>query len=150
MSTSDAPEAELAVEFDHVYSRVYLAFHRRDGVNRELSAASRAVLTHLSFAGPITIGEATAHLDRAQSVVSDIVTQLESHGWVERRRDDADKRRVLIWLTPDGMDLLRRDSAVLGYGRLAAAITRVGQDEVIAALATLDKLVEAARPPDED
>jgi hypothetical protein len=47
---------------------VYLTFHRRDGPRSQLTNASVAVLEHLALAGPLTIGEAAAHLCRAQSV----------------------------------------------------------------------------------
>jgi DNA-binding MarR family transcriptional regulator len=42
-----------------------------------LPNASLAVLEHLAHAGPFTVGEAAAHLSRAQSVVSEIVSHLE-------------------------------------------------------------------------
>ena len=37
--------------------------------------------------GPLTVGDIALHLYRVQSVVSDIVTQLESKGVLERERD---------------------------------------------------------------
>jgi hypothetical protein len=66
------------------------------------------------MARPLTIGEAAAHLDRAQSVVSEIVSHLEDDGLLERERDPADRRRTLVWLTPAGQSALRRDREVLG------------------------------------
>jgi hypothetical protein len=78
LPAGDSPgSGEAAVEFDRLFQAVYLTFHRRDGKRSELSGASRAVLAHLAMAGPVTVGEAARHLDRAQSVVSDIVTQLQ-------------------------------------------------------------------------
>jgi DNA-binding MarR family transcriptional regulator len=62
-----------------LFPAVHLRLHRRDG-NRELSGASRAVLMHLAQTGPMTIGECARHLGRAQSVVSEIVDQLERQG----------------------------------------------------------------------
>ena len=105
MSDSDA--------FCELFPKAYLAFHRRDGRRGGLSNASRAVLTHLVGSGPITIGEAADHLDRAQSVVSEIVSQLEGHGLVEREPDPSDRRRTLVWLTDAGLTRLRDDSDVL-------------------------------------
>ena len=48
--------------------------------------ASRAVLEHLAMAGPLTIGEAAGHLNRAQSVVSEIVSHLTDQELLERKR----------------------------------------------------------------
>jgi DNA-binding MarR family transcriptional regulator len=122
------PAADAA-RFEELFQAVYLAFHRRDGKRSELSSASRAVLTHLSRSGPLTVGEAALHLDRAQSVVSDIVTQLEGKGLLERERDPADRRRTLVWLTPAGLARLARDREVLDTARLAAALDAVPADE---------------------
>jgi DNA-binding MarR family transcriptional regulator len=40
-------------------------------------------------------------------------------------RDPADRRRTLVWLTPAGIEALRRDAEVLAEDALAAAITRM-------------------------
>ena len=112
-------ERAQAERFAELFRAVYLTFHRRDGPRSQLAGASRSVLEHLALAGPLTIGEAAAHLARAQSVISEIVTHLERQGLLERENDPADRRRTLIWLTPTGHEALRRDREVLGdpHGR---------------------------------
>jgi DNA-binding MarR family transcriptional regulator len=117
---NDAPTAAQA--FADLFSSTYLQFHRRDGKRADLSAASRAVLQHLALAGPLTIGEAARHLDRAQSVVSDIVTQLEGKGLLEREPDPTDRRRTFVWLTPEGLAVLARDREVLSTELLTRAM----------------------------
>ncbi len=148
MSTKESDR--LAMQLDDAFQRVYLAFHRRDGRTRDLSSASRAVLVHLTHSGPVTIGEAAAHLDRAQSVVSDIVTQLEGNGLVERQRDPADRRRVLVWLTDAGVDAVRYDASVLSHERLADAIGRLDPEVVESAVDVLHVLARSARQPHEN
>lgn len=106
------PDADVE-RFCELFPAAYLAFHRRDGKRDQLTGASRAVLLHLAQSGPLTVGEAAVHLDRAQSVVSDIVSQLEGHGYVERENDPDDRRRSLVWLTESGRDRLERDARVL-------------------------------------
>jgi DNA-binding MarR family transcriptional regulator len=95
-------------EFAELFRAVYLTFHRRDGSRSQLPNASLAVLEHLAHAGPLTVGEAAAHLNRAQSVVSEIVSHLERQGMLERESDPADRRRTLVWLTGAGQDTVRR------------------------------------------
>jgi DNA-binding MarR family transcriptional regulator len=141
-------EHQRAEQFAERFRAVYLTFHRRDGPRGQLQGASRAVLEHLAMAGPLTIGEAAAHLDRAQSVVSEIVSHLESRGLLERERDPADRRRTLVWLTPAGQGALRRDREVLGLDLLAGALARLPADQADTLIAGLQDLVQAANQPD--
>ena len=133
-------EQARAERFAGLFHGIYLAFHRRDRPRSELTGASRAVLEHLALAGPLTIGEAAAHMRRAQSVISEIVTHLERDGLLERENDPGDRRRTLIWLTPGGHEALRRDREVLDHDLLARALARLppGQaDELNAAMRAL-------------
>jgi DNA-binding MarR family transcriptional regulator len=136
-------ERERAERFAVLFRAVYLTFHRRDGPRGQLPGASRAVLEHLALAGPLTIGEAAAHLSRAQSVVSEIVSHLTDQGLLERESDPADRRRTLIWLTPAGHDALRRDREVLGVDLLAGAFARMPPDQADALIKGLDALVHS-------
>jgi DNA-binding MarR family transcriptional regulator len=118
-----------AQRFADQFPEIYLRFHRRDEKHSELSGASRAVLTHLAMTGPLTVGEAAGHLQRAQSVVSEIVTQLAAKGLLERWRDPRDRRRTLVWLTPSGLQFLERDRDVLSVDLLSAAFAELTEAE---------------------
>jgi DNA-binding MarR family transcriptional regulator len=143
-------EQERAERFAERFRAVYLTFHRRDGPRSQLQGASRAVLEHLAMAGPLTVGEAAAHLNRAQSVISEIVSHLEDQGLLERESDPADRRRTLVWLTPAGHGALRRDREVLGLDLLASALARVPAGQADSLIAGLQALVQAAGQPDQD
>jgi DNA-binding MarR family transcriptional regulator len=139
-------DQQRAERFAERFRAVYLTFHRRDGPRSQLQGASRAVLEHLAMAGPLTIGEAAAHLNRAQSVISAIVSHLEEQGLLERESDPADRRRTLIWLTPAGHSALRQDREVLGLDLLARAFARVPPRQADELVAGLQALVQAAGP----
>jgi len=139
-------DTESAGEFEQLFRAVYLTFHRRDAPRSQLPNASLAVLEHLALAGPLTIGEAAAHLRRAQSVVSEIVSHLERQGLLERESDPADRRRTLIWLTSDGQAILHRQREVLSQERLTAALGRMPPVQVGALLAALRTLIQSATP----
>ena len=136
-----------AAAFASLFRALYLTYHRRDGPRSGLAGASRAVLGHLAHTGPLTIGEAAVHLDRAQSVVSEIVDGLERRGLLLRDRDPADRRRTLVWLTPAGLDALRRDGEVLAEDVLAAAMARMADGDRTALLTGAAALLAAAPPP---
>lgn len=140
-------ERDRAERFAELFRAVYLTFHRRDGPRGQLAGASRAVLEHLAMAGPLTIGEASAHLSRTQSVVSEIVGHLADQGLLEREADPADRRRTLIWLSPAGHDRLRQDREVLGLDLLTRAFATLPPGESDALMEGLRALVRAADQP---
>jgi DNA-binding MarR family transcriptional regulator len=133
-----------ADDFCEAFPETFLAFHRRDGRRSELTNASRAVLQHLALTGPVSIGEAARHLERAQSVVSDIVSQLESHGLLEREPDPDNRRRTLVWLTATGFERLRADADVLDRRRVAEAMDQLDETTQRALIDGLRALVAAA------
>jgi DNA-binding MarR family transcriptional regulator len=139
-----------AASFAALFRTIYLTYHRRDGPRSGLTGASRAVLGHLAHTGPLTIGEAALHLDRAQSVVSEIVDGLERRGLLIRDRDPADRRRTLVWLTPAGIEALRRDAEVLSEDALAAAIARMTDSDRTSLLTGAAALLAAAPPPQKE
>jgi DNA-binding MarR family transcriptional regulator len=139
-------EQVRAERFGTLFRAVYLTFHRRDRPRSELPGASRAVLEHLALAGPLTIGEAAAHMHRAQSVISEIVTHLERDGLLERESDPADRRRTLIWLTTGGNEALRRDREVLDVDLLARAMAQLPPGQADALNAAMRGLIECAQP----
>ena len=134
---------EAAEIFARQFPAMYLRFHRRDAKGTALTPASRAVLQHLALAGPVTVGELCGHLDRTQSVVSDIVAHLEEDGLVERQDDPADRRRRLVWLSPSGHELLARDHDVLSVELLERAFAELPDSERRALLEAVDALLRA-------
>ena len=138
-------EQARAERFAELFHAVYLTFHRRDRPRGELPGASRAVLEHLALAGPLTVGEAAAHMRRAQSVISEIVTYLERDGLLERENDPGDRRRTLIWLTPGGHEALRRDREVLGLDLLTRAMALLTPGQADGLNAGLRALIECAQ-----
>jgi DNA-binding MarR family transcriptional regulator len=128
MSRRSEPKA-AAETYAELFPAIYLRFHRRDGKRRELSSASRGVLLHLAGTGPLTVSDCAKHLGRAQSVVSEIVDQLEGHGLLARVRDDADRRRTLVWLTDSGRERLVEEQQVLSTAALEHAFAGMTSKE---------------------
>jgi DNA-binding MarR family transcriptional regulator len=135
--------AHQAREFGALFPAVYLRFHRRDGKRRELPSASGAVLHHLMMSGPLAVGELARHLDRAQSVVSEIVLHLERDGFLERQRDATDRRRSLVWLSERGLALLEQQREVLSGELLVRAFSRMTPADGAALLQGMRALITA-------
>jgi DNA-binding MarR family transcriptional regulator len=138
------PTETTARAYAALFPAVYLRFHRRDGKRRDLSGASRAVLLHLAQTGPLTVGECARHLGRAQSVVSEIVDQLEANRLLARVRDEADRRRVLVWLTDEGRSRLTDEQEVLSVDALERAMASMKPRERAMLIEGTRALVEAA------
>jgi DNA-binding MarR family transcriptional regulator len=136
--------AEAAAEYLRLFPNVYLRFHRRDSKRSEMSGASRGVLLHLAQSGPLTVGECARHLQRAQSVVSEIVDQLQKHGYLARVRDHNDRRRTLVWLTDQGRALLVADQEVLSREALERALAQMKPQDRIRLLKSTQALIDAA------
>jgi DNA-binding MarR family transcriptional regulator len=101
------------------------------------------------LSGPVTIGEMGKHLDRAQSVVSEIVDHLEKGGLLERIRDPRDRRRTLVWLTDAGIALLEREREVLSVELLTRAMARMRDEDRTALLSGMRALLAAQAAPTE-
>ena len=140
--TVDAKQA--ALEYLRLFPNVYLRFHRRDPKHGEMSGASRGVLLHLAQSGPLSVGDCAKHLKRAQSVVSEIVDQLEKNGLLARVRDDRDKRRTLVWLTDQGRARLVAEQEVLSGEALERALNRMKPQDRRMLLEGTTALIRAA------
>jgi DNA-binding MarR family transcriptional regulator len=55
---------------------------RREKRGHRPGAQGHAVMQHLALSGPLTVGEAARHFERAQSVVSELVDRLAADGFV--------------------------------------------------------------------
>jgi DNA-binding MarR family transcriptional regulator len=137
--------ATVAAAIARLYPEVYLLLHRRSGeTHQRLTPQSQAILQHLTYSGPLTVGEMAKHLGRAQSVISETVHALEQRGLLARIRDERDRRRTLVWLTDAAHGLLAELREVLDRERIAAAVGAMSNDERRALLEGLEALVGAA------
>jgi DNA-binding MarR family transcriptional regulator len=123
-------EDEFARTFEELFRATYANAVRRIRDKRERpSAETVALLNHLALSGPLTLSEMGRHFSRAESTLSEVIDHLEAKGWLERDRDPADRRRVLVWLGADGQAALAESTRVLDQASLAQAAARLAQPE---------------------
>jgi MarR family transcriptional regulator, organic hydroperoxide resistance regulator len=77
----------------------------------DLNHAGLAVL-HVLLGGPQTQRELAAAVQVEDQTMSRTLERLDRSGYVERRRDDADRRRVVVTLTPTGRETCLRASDI--------------------------------------
>jgi DNA-binding MarR family transcriptional regulator len=96
----------------------------------------------------IALTDLASHLGLPKSSASVVVKDLERRGFVHRRRDTADERRLSITLSAAGKRRVAADS-VLDPRRLSAALDSLSPDaraRLLADLETLATHAELTRP----
>jgi DNA-binding MarR family transcriptional regulator len=70
---------------------------------RSFSLAPRhlSLLSYLLFDGPMSVNELAARLEVAPTTVSLLIGDLSRKGILERREDEADRRRRIVAISPD-------------------------------------------------
>jgi DNA-binding MarR family transcriptional regulator len=131
-----------AEQFDHLYGRVWRAFFKADAA--DLSQHERQLLHHVPSDGGIPLGDVARHLGIPKSSASEQVKSLERRGFLTRRRDRKDERRLAIVLTEAGVARLRSDS-ILDVVRVRAALKNLSPAQRTALFDGLDRLAAAPR-----
>jgi DNA-binding MarR family transcriptional regulator len=135
----DVDRLSLAGQLDDVVIGL-----RRVTLDRQgLSLTAAATLTTLRRSGPSRLTELAVTEGVSQPSMTALVGRLVDQGLVQRRTDPADRRAVLIALTPAGSDLLdrrREDRAA----RLAGPLDGLADDDVRAITDALPALARLA------
>jgi DNA-binding MarR family transcriptional regulator len=134
----------LAIQ--RAFPRIYLACHREhQRGSREadrLSPRFNTLLGHLQLDRGVSLGALAAHLGLGLPAVSDSVNELEDLGLLTRSRSAADRRRLELRLTRQGVAALAATS-VLDAGLLEGVLERLSPDERRRAVEGLDLLARA-------
>jgi len=130
------------------YPQIYFACHRRHVRDEKskavLSAHQASVLDHLDDVEGTNLMELARHMGVTASTMSLMVDRLERGGHVTRERSKADKRQVVLRLTPAGARI-KRQQKVLEPKLVEAMLGRLDQRRRQEALRGLELLAEAAR-----
>jgi DNA-binding MarR family transcriptional regulator len=97
-------------------------------------------LLGLLLRGDMTLGDLADAFAVGRPTMSKTISTLESRGWVHRRRDDGDRRVVLVGVTDEGRELVLKARRHL-VDRLADALGSLDDER----RATLSRGIEALR-----
>ena len=134
------PSRSATERFERAYRRCLTALHRPDAP--DLSARELEVLHHVGHGG-VTLGWLAGHLALPKSTTSVLVKGLERRGFLRRRRDQGDERRLSIVLTAEGRRRVAGDR-VLDPARLTAALRSLPRADRALLLAGLERIADAA------
>jgi MarR family transcriptional regulator, organic hydroperoxide resistance regulator len=130
-----------------LYPRIFFACHTRHvkdpGTKRILSAHQASILDHLDAREPTTVSELARHMGVMPSTMSLALDRLERGGYVERRRDPDDGRRVGVVLTAPGRRI-RDAQSVLDPDRVRLLLAELDEADRERALEGLALLAAAA------
>jgi len=123
------------------YSRLFhLFYRRRNPRDYRPRPETLAIMEHLMSTGPLTVAEAALHFGLSQSATSEHIMRLVKRGLLVTLPDERDRRRHLVWLTPEGRTLLKEERQVLSLilvERALSKMTQRQQKELLASLLTL-------------
>lgn len=73
-----------------------------------LTPSQFGVMETLFHLGPLCQGEISSRLLLSSSNITFVLDNLEKAGYVKRERDTNDRRMVMLYLTPEGEELIRK------------------------------------------
>jgi DNA-binding MarR family transcriptional regulator len=130
--TDDLSAVAAARRVARLFPEVYRRYHwanRVQGADLPVTRRALEVLQHLAASGPMTVGEQAEHLGLRRNSVSELLQRLEAKGLVARIRDERDERRVLVWLTDAGRDVVSRVGQVLAPDLIAQVMANLSPEE---------------------
>jgi DNA-binding MarR family transcriptional regulator len=97
------------------------------------------VMVELLGQSPRTVGELGARVGMDTGTITPLLKRLEKSGYVTRRRNVHDERKVVVELTPAGAALQGAIAAVPGQIQSACQITDEQADEIRETLETMGR-----------
>ena len=145
---ADSPDQDLIERalplLPEIGKLLYAAVSRHPGA-AGLSLAQIKATGYLAQHGRRSVGEIAHGLGVSLPSASEIVDRLVERGLAERGPNPADRRQVLVWLTPEAQRF-KEEMRALRSAQVRAALGRLEPAEWPVFVRSLEALVEALRP----
>jgi len=113
----------------------------------ELTWPQLAALRELERLGKCPLGKLAAEMYIGAPTVTGIIDRLERDGLVKRFREDEDRRKVLVALTPKGKELLAQKPSLLNE-YLREGLSSLSERQQKKVRGTLDLLAKMMESPE--
>jgi DNA-binding MarR family transcriptional regulator len=102
-------DANLAEQVFHQFlalTRIHRQYARRIIDEQGIKPRNLSVLRFLSEHDAVTVSQIQEYIQHSPSTTSTMIADMETVGYVERTRSEADRRVVFVTLTPKGHSML--------------------------------------------
>ncbi len=145
MDKADAGLSDELIEVLRQYYYMKIPLGLENFMQGEMKVLS--YIHYTAGGGEIATGDIVSALDMTGGRVAGILHSLEKKGFVSRRTDENDRRRIMVSSTPAGSDYVKNGRELL-RSRLSAIINAMGSESAENFIRSMEEFVDACRKAD--
>ena len=145
MDKADAGLSDELIEVLRQYYYMKIPLGLENFMQGEMKVLS--YIHYTAGGGEIATGDIVSALDMTGGRVAGILRSLEKKGFISRRTDENDRRRIMVSPTPAGSDYVENGRELL-RSRLSAIINAMGSESAANFIRSMEEFVNACRKAD--
>lgn len=145
MDKADAGLSDELIEVLRQYYYMKIPLGLENFMQGEMKVLS--YIHYTAGGGEIATGDIVSALDMTGGRVAGILHSLEKKGFISRRTDENDRRRIMVSPTPAGSDYVENGRELL-RSRLSAIINAMGSESAENFIRSMEEFVNACRKAD--
>lgn len=145
MDKADAGLSDELIEVLRQYYYMKIPLGLENFMQGEMKVLS--YIHYTAGGGEIATGDIVSALDMTGGRVAGILRSLEKKGFISRRIDENDRRRIMVSPTPAGSDYVENGRELL-RSRLSAIINAMGSKSAENFIRSMEEFVNACRKAD--
>lgn len=145
MDKADAGLSDELIEVLRQYYYMKIPLGLENFMQGEMKVLS--YIHYTAGGGEIATGDIVSALDMTGGRVAGILRSLEKKGFISRRTDENDRRRIMVSPTPAGSDYVENGRELL-RSRLSAIINAMGSESAENFIRSMEEFVDACRKAD--
>jgi DNA-binding MarR family transcriptional regulator len=145
MDKADAGLSDELIEVLRQYYYMKIPLGLENFMQGEMKVLS--YIHYTAGGGEIATGDIVSALDMTGGRVAGILRSLEKKGFISRRTDENDRRRIMVSPTPAGSEYVENGRELL-RSRLSAIINAMGSESAENFIRSMEEFVNACRKAD--